>query len=226
MNEALTGVGALAIFAYLNAKSPISKNVATLETDIKAKRDVKKIRPILETDVGRNGALMRFLMRWRLLAAVLNHETGELQRDPKTGFVIENLLSEGGELLYRLDKSSDFQGYRGNPDATEKKLARDVRRKGDVWYKNGDALRRDSIGRWYSMDRLGDTYRWKSENVGTMEVSAAVGSFPGLSEAVIYGVVVPRHDGRACCARIYLPTEEQSTFDYTGLLTCVDPGSY
>lgn len=161
---------------------------------------------------------MRFMMRGRFLTAAPDHEHGELQRDPKTGFVIESPLAEGGELLYRLDKASDFQGYRGNPEATEKKLARNVRRKGDVWYRTGDALRRDSTGRWYFMDRLGDTYRWKSENVSTMEVSAAVGSFPGLSEAVVYGVLIPRHDGRAGCARIYLPSEKQSGFDYTGLL--------
>lgn len=152
------------------------------------------------------------------MAAVSDPDTGELERDPTTGFVKENPLSEGGELLTQLTSVSDFQGYRGNAEATEKKLARNVRRKGDIWFRSGDALRRDALGRWYFMDRLGDTYRWKSENVSTMEVAAIVGTFPGVSEAVVYGVLVPRHDGRAGCARLHIPAERQASFDYHDLL--------
>lgn len=64
------------------------------------------------------------------------------------------------------------------------------------------------------MDRLGDTFRWKSENVSTAEVAEALGSFPGVSEANVYGVEVPGHDGRAGCAAINI-TEP---FDFQGLL--------
>ncbi|KAJ5239863.1 hypothetical protein N7468_004482 [Penicillium chermesinum] len=173
--------------------------------------------PFLATAVGYEGGLMRFLLRKKYFTAALDPETGEPFRDPTTGLIVEAPLSVGGELMVQLENESQFSGYYGNPEATEKRLARDVRRKGDVFYRTGDALRRDEDGRWFFMDRLGDTFRWKSENVSTSEVSAVVGALPGIPEAVVYGVLVPRHDGRAGCARLYAPNGP-SSLDYASLL--------
>ena len=112
---------------------------------------------------------------------------------------------EPGELIYRLDAtdpSKTFQGYYGNSKATESKIMRDVFVKGDVWYRTGDCLRWDASGRWWFCDRIGDTFRWKSENVSTTEVSEALGMHPFINEANVYGVKLPHHDGRAGCAAV------------------------
>jgi acyl-CoA synthetase (AMP-forming)/AMP-acid ligase II len=111
-----------------------------------------------------------------------------------------------------------FVGYWNNPDATQKRFERDVFKKGDLWYRTGDALRRDADGRWFFMDRLGDTFRWKSENVSTAEVAEALGSFPGIQEANVYGVAVPGHDGRAGCAAVYIEPSQLDNFDFNALL--------
>ncbi|KAF9892609.1 hypothetical protein FE257_001011 [Aspergillus nanangensis] len=174
--------------------------------------------PFLATAVGHDGLLMRFLMRNKYFAAALDPETGDMQRDPTTGFVVPRSFPEGGELLYALADEREFTGYHENPAATEKRLARNVRRRGDVYYRTSDALRRDKDGRWFFMDRLGDTFRWKSENVSTTEVSAVMGQLPGIVEAVVYGVLVPGHDGRAGCARLYIPPGAQATVNYAQLL--------
>ena len=97
-----------------------------------------------------------------------------------------------------------FGGYWNNPDATNKRFATNVFEKGDLYYRCGDALRRTPDGHWYFLDRLGDTYRWKSENVSTAEVALTLGEHPKIAEANVYGVSVPGHEGRAGCAAIVL----------------------
>ena len=89
--------------------------------------------------------------------------------------------------------------------------------KGDLYYRSGDALRRSPDGHWYFLDRLGDTFRWKSENVSTAEVAETLGHFPGIHEANVYGVLVPKHDGRAGCAALVLENSKIETFDWKGL---------
>ena len=89
-----------------------------------------------------------------------------------------------------------FEGYSKGAD-TEKKILRDVFEKGDAWFRSGDLLRRDAEGYFYFVDRIGDTFRWKGENVATSEVSEAISVFPGVKEANVFGVKVPGTDGRA-----------------------------
>jgi fatty-acyl-CoA synthase len=79
---------------------------------------------------------------------------------------------------------------------------RDVFQRGDAWYRTGDLMRQDDRGFFYFVDRIGDTFRWKGENVSTTEVAAALGAFTGVRDACVYGVAVPGCDGRAGMATI------------------------
>jgi acyl-CoA synthetase (AMP-forming)/AMP-acid ligase II len=102
--------------------------------------------------------------------------------------------------------AKDFQGYYNNPKATNSKIIRDVLKKGDRYFRSGDLVSWDKEGLIYFHDRIGDTFRWKSENVATTEVSAMIGLHPAVEEANVYGVELPHHDGRAGCAAIALKT--------------------
>ena len=128
------------------------------------------------------------------------------------GFCIECEDDEAGEVIGLIpneDKfSGKFEGYT-DKEATEKKILKDVFEKGDQWFSSGDLLKRDKDGYYYFVDRIGDTFRWKSENVATSEVSEAISTFAGVKEANVYGVLVPGEDGRAGMASI-VPGEEFS----------------
>jgi fatty-acyl-CoA synthase len=122
------------------------------------------------------------------------------------GFCVRTTANETGEALGRIfdDPSSPgnrFEGYT-NPDESEKKVLRNVFEPGDAWFRTGDLMRKDEQGYFYFVDRVGDTFRWKGENVSTSEVSEAICTFPGISQANVYGVPVPGVDGRAGMAMI------------------------
>jgi fatty-acyl-CoA synthase len=74
--------------------------------------------------------------------------------------------------------------------------------KDDTWFRTGDLMRKDADGYFYFVDRIGDTFRWKGENVSTTEVEETIGEFHGIAEASVYGVQVPGQDGRAGMAAI------------------------
>jgi acyl-CoA synthetase (AMP-forming)/AMP-acid ligase II len=155
--------------------------------------------------VGRNGTLAGLVLGPTVGVVELDHETETPRRDPRTGLCKRVPRGEPGELLYALDPDDvkrAFQGYFNNSRATEKKILRDVFKKGDAWFRTGDVMRWDDEGRWYFSDRIGDTFRWKSENVSTSEVAGVLGSHPEIHEANVYGVLVPHHEGRAGCAAI------------------------
>lgn len=171
--------------------------------------------PFLESSVGHHGAILRRLFQNVYIPVKIDYETGDIWRDPKSGFAQRMSYNEGGEILVAVPSKDAFQGYWRAPSATDKKFCTDVFRKGDLYYRTGDALRRDDEGRWYFLDRLGDTYRWKSENVSTAEVALVMGHYPGIAEANVYGVLVPNHEGRAGCAAIYLePGYTTASLDY------------
>ncbi|KAL1611826.1 long-chain fatty acid transporter fat1 [Paraconiothyrium brasiliense] len=157
----------------------------------------------------RNGRLADLLMGASLPVVRINPDSSppEPLRDPKTGLCQVCDWNEAGELLFKLDAanvSQKFQGYWGNSKATTSKILRDVRTKGDAYFRSGDLIRRDREGRWYFIDRIGDTFRWKAENVSTAEVADVLGKHPDIEEANVYGVQVPHHDGRAGCAAVIL----------------------
>ena len=122
------------------------------------------------------------------------------------GFCIECAVDEPGEVIGKIMKDASrpgqrFEGYASEAE-TGKKILRDVFEKGDLWFRTGDLMRKDKNGYFYFIDRIGDTFRWKGENVSTTEVEEALGQFDGILEANVYGVRIPGHDGRAGMAGI------------------------
>lgn len=168
--------------------------------------------------VGHSGVVRRWLMRGVHVPVEVDYENNTIVRDEKTGLAVRRNSEDGGEILVQVPDESAFMGYRNTPEATKKKFVRDVLRKGDLYYRTGDALRVDRDGRWWFMDRLGDTFRWKSENVSTAEVAEVIGRYPGILEANVYGVVVPGHDGKAGCAAIDIDSRLKAGLDQKGLL--------
>lgn len=131
-------------------------------------------------------------------------EHHELVRD-RDGLLIECEPDEPGELLGRTDRGiMHYDGYAQDPEASERKLIRNAFQKGDAWFRSGDLLRRDRDGYFYFVDRIGDTFRWKGENVATQEVAEALNRCPGMSETNVYGVRVADADGRAGMAAVVL----------------------
>ena len=111
------------------------------------------------------------------------------------GEAVGLIPTEGGARAGR------FEGY-ADAAATERKVLRNVFKPGDAWYRTGDLMRRDAAGYYYFVDRVGETYRWKGENVSTAEVLTALGAVPGVQQGVVYGVSVPNADGRAGMAAL------------------------
>jgi len=160
--------------------------------------------------VGRMGSLMKVVIKAKIVK--FDVETEECVRGPD-GFCINTAPGEAGELIFFndvTDPSKHFKGYT-DPKATAKKILSDVFTKGDSWFRTGDLLSTDSEGYYYFVDRIGDTFRWKGENCSTMEVSEVVSTFPGVTEANVYGVKVPGiEDGRACMVAVSAPEDMQS----------------
>ena len=142
-------------------------------------------------------------------------ETEEPLRGPD-GLVVKCAPGEVGEAISKIMNdpkrpSQRFEGY-ADPVATEKKILRDAFEKGDRWFRTGDLMRKDAGGYYYFVDRIGDTFRWKGENVATSEVSEAVTLFPSVREANVYGVRVPGAEGRVGMAALVVADD----FDLEG----------
>lgn len=134
-------------------------------------------------------------------------ETDTYPRD-ENGFMILCQPGEVGEAVgFIVDHpeigGGRFEGYTSR-EATEKKILRNVFAEGDAYWSSGDLLRYDEEGYFYFVDRMGDTFRWKSENVSTSEVSDGLADYPGMELINIYGVQVPQHEGRAGMAAIVM----------------------
>jgi len=116
---------------------------------------------------------------------------------------------EPGLLLGKITKLTAFEGYTSS-DATESKILRDVFEQGDAWFNTGDLLRTIDVGfalgltHYQFVDRVGDTFRWKSENVSTNEVGEIINNHPQIAVCNVYGVEVPGADGRAGMAALQL----------------------
>ena len=136
---------------------------------------------------------------------VFDVKKGEPVRNEQ-GFCIRCAPNQPGEAVGKIvddptNIGSRFEGYT-NQEASERKILRDVFEPGDVWVRTGDLMRKDEQGYFYFVDRIGDTFRWKGENVATGEVSEAIYAFPGIKHANVYGVTIPATEGRAGMATL------------------------
>ena len=134
-------------------------------------------------------------------------DTGEPLRGDD-GRVQKVKTGEPGLLLSKVSNFQPFDGYT-DKKATEKKLVRDAFKEGDVWFNTGDLMRSQGFGHASFTDRLGDTFRWKGENVATTEVEAAVSTDPQVEECTVFGVEVEGAGGRAGMAAIQLKEGEE-----------------
>jgi len=158
---------------------------------------------------GKPGAVGRvpWFVAHRFPIAVVKFDVERQQpvRNAK-GFCERCEPNEPGEVIGRIVNDASkpgnrFEGYAAS-DQNEHKILRNVFKKGDAWFRTGDLMRKDKRGYFYFADRVGDTFRWKGENVSTTEVAEAMNRFPGITDANVYGVTVPKYDGRAGMAAI------------------------
>ena len=135
------------------------------------------------------------------------------------GFCIECLPGEVGEALGQIGEEprTAYTGYADKAD-TEKKVLRNVFAKGDAWFATGDLMRQDAEGYFYFVDRIGDTFRWKGENVSTGEVEGRLSTIDGVEEATVYGVRAPGAEGRAGMAALVVGPQ----FDLAAFQTQVE----
>lgn len=134
-------------------------------------------------------------------------ETGENPRG-SDGFALRADDDEVGEVIGEIrtdDPRFRFDGYE-TKEATQKKILRNVFKPGDAWFRTGDLMKRDAQGYYYFIDRVGDTFRWKAENVATNEVAGILSRYEGITQANVYGVEVPGYDGRAGMAALVSET--------------------
>ena len=158
---------------------------------------------------GREGAIGRLprLLDWRFPVRLVRFDVArEAPVRDADGFCIRCSADEVGEAIGQIVNDpavpgNRFDGYADRADS-EQKILRDVFAPGDAWFRTGDLMRRDRRGYFYFVDRIGDTFRWKGENVATAEVAEIACRFPGVREATVYGVAIPDHDGRAGMAAI------------------------
>jgi fatty-acyl-CoA synthase len=171
---------------------------------------------------GREGAIGR-VPKWlrktfNVRLVQYDVETGDIVRG-LDGLGIEAGAGEVGECVGQIagDARTDFAGY-VDKQASEKKILRNVFAKGDAWFSTGDLMRQDADGYFYFVDRIGDTFRWKGENVSTTEVAERLQAAPGVREASVYGVAVEGADGRAGMAGLVVDPEfDVAAFsDYVG----------
>ena len=131
------------------------------------------------------------LMSWELTA--YDHDSGAPIRDA-SGYMRKVAKGEQGLLLAKIDDKAPLDGYT-DPQKTAKVVLHDVFKKGDHYFNTGDLLRNIGFGHAQFVDRLGDTYRWKGENVSTTEVENILLQHPQIAEAVAYGVEIHNTNG-------------------------------
>jgi acyl-CoA synthetase (AMP-forming)/AMP-acid ligase II len=193
--------------------------------------------PFTAHTIGLRGLIWNWRFGDEEVRVKMDVDTEDIMRD-KDGFAVRCGVNESGQVLHRITPETlpSVPGYFKNDSATENRRIYNVFKKGDMyvpfesrdmhklityrWFKSGDMMRQDSQGRVFFVDRLGDTFRWKSENVSTNEVADMIGKYPQIAETNVYGVSVPGYDGRAGAASIVMADGvTEATFDFQGLAT-------
>ncbi|XP_064799639.1 long-chain fatty acid transport protein 6 [Oncorhynchus masou masou] len=156
--------------------------------------------------IGRAGYFNKLNMPFEFLSC--DPQTYEPIRTD-SGRCVKGNAGETGLLVAPVSVMNPFLGYAGNTLQSEKKLLRDVLKEGDVYFNTGDLMLQDHRDFVYFRDRIGDTFRWKGENVATTEVSEILGSLDFLQEVNVYGVTVPGYEGRAGMAAVVLKMDQK-----------------
>jgi fatty-acyl-CoA synthase len=159
-----------------------------------------------DNTVGAVGRIPKFAERMFPIKVVRYDVEREEVARGDDGRCIECAPGEVGEMVSKIliDPMRPGQRFEGYADkaATVRKILTDVFEPGDAWFRTGDLMRRDARGYYYFVDRIGDTFRWKAENVSTSEVAETINTAPGVVETTVYGVQIPETEGRAGMAAI------------------------
>ncbi|XP_075432240.1 long-chain fatty acid transport protein 2-like isoform X2 [Ascaphus truei] len=156
--------------------------------------------------IGRSNCIQRFFRPFELIK--YDVETEEPVRN-HSGHCVRVSKGETGLLIAQISRHAPFNGYAGDKAQTEKKKLQDVFRKGDLYFNSGDLLMVDKEAFVYFQDRVGDTFRWKGENVATTEVADIVQMTDFIEEANVFGVPVPYHEGRIGMVSIILKEDQE-----------------
>jgi len=163
---------------------------------------------------GKPGAIGRIppFLKHRMPVEIVRFDLeAEIPTRNAVGLCVACEPNEAGEAIGKLQSAQSqhlgrFEGY-ADEAATAKKILRNVFATGDAWYRTGDLMRRDEQGFFYFVDRVGDTFRWKGENVSAAEVAGVIAACPGVNDAAVYGVQVADADGRAGMAALVVGPE-------------------
>lgn len=175
--------------------------------------------PADQGHLGRRGWLLNTISGTKIVK--YDVDADDHVRSPASGFLQTCGPNEVGELICVVDNkdpAKQFHGYYKNEAESSKKVLRNVFKTGDTYFRTGDLFKVDANQCWHFVDRIGDTFRWKGENVATNEVAEAISNFPGLSDICVYGVEVPGNEGRACLAAMVF---DDAAFDLRAFATHV-----
>ena len=181
---------------------------------------IKRITEFYGASEG-NGAFLNLLNKdctigfsvAEFVLAAYDVDEDQILRD-EAGRVLTVEPGEAGLLLAKITENTKFEGY-ADAQATEGKIVRDVVEPGDAWFNSGDLIREVDVGwtagfkHYQFIDRVGDTYRWKSENVSTNEVGEILNTYPQIEIANVFGIKLPGAEGRAGMAAVKLHEGEQ-----------------
>lgn len=175
--------------------------------------------------VGAVGRIPKWAKR-RFVAEVVRYDhAAEAPKRNADGYCEICDPGEVGEVISKImnDPKRPSQRFEGYSDSLEsqKKVLESVFEPGDRWFRSGDLMRRDALGYFYFIDRIGDTFRWKGENVATSEVSESLTGFEGVLEANVYGVSVPGRDGRAGMVALVAEDDFDPTGFYAHVCKCL-----
>ena len=156
----------------------------------------------VEGKVGAIGRIPPFLAHRFATVLVKFDDASQAPVRGADGFCVPVTRGEVGEAIGRIaGGNAGFEGYT-DAGASDRKILRDVFKRGDAWVRSGDLMRQDAQGFFYFVDRIGDTFRWKGENVSTTEVAAVAACAPGVKGAAVYGVTVPGQSGKCGMAAL------------------------
>jgi len=166
--------------------------------------------------IGKAGPLNRATLRWTIVKFDVENEIPI--RNSK-GNCIKCKPGETGELIAEITSDTQYDGYYKNKQASDGKILRNVFKKGDKYFRSGDLIMADNQSYIFFVDRIGDTFRWKGENVSTTEVAQSLSSHENIEEINVVGCEIPGKDGRACMIAVVPQncSKTGSDFDFEAL---------